>query len=276
MTHEDMPVPAGPGTLANPFREALKAGRPLVGVWAMLNSANAVEGVGWAGYDWMLVDGEHAPVSVGEALGHLRTLAGTPTLPIVRLPWNDPVLLKQFLDIGTQTVMLPYVQSAEEARRAVAAMHYPPRGTRGVAVMHRASRFGFRRGYLGDASDTLYLIVQAETAAALDAVEEIAAVDGVDAVFFGPGDLAASMGKLGRAGDPEVTAAIDAAAAKVRAAGKAAGVLAASPQLAERHVRMGYHFVSVANDAAMLFAAAETAAKTHRTIASECRIKTDG
>ena len=137
MTHEDMPAQAGPGTLANPFREALKAGRPLVGVWAMLNSANAVEGVGWAGYDWMLVDGEHAPVSVGEALGHLRTLAGTPTLPIVRLPWNDPVLLKQFLDIGTQTVMLPYVQSAEEARQAVAAMHYPPRGTRGVAVMHR-------------------------------------------------------------------------------------------------------------------------------------------
>ena len=264
-----------PAGFANPFREALKEGRPLVGVWAMLNSCNAVEALGFAGYDWMLIDGEHAPVSVSDALTHLRILAGTPTVPIVRLPWNDPVLLKQFLDIGTETVMLPYVESAEDARRAVAAMHYPPRGMRGVALMHRASRYGFRRGYLGGASDSLFLIVQAETVKALDAIEEIAAVDGVDAVFFGPGDLAASMGRLGEAGAEEVTAAIDAAAAKVRAAGKVAGVLAASPALAERHVRNGYHFVSVANDAVMLVTAGEAAASKHRAIAAESRIRSD-
>ncbi len=276
MNQQQSEAPAGQKPLTNPFRDALQAGRPLVGIWSMLNSANAVEGLGWAGYDWLLIDGEHAPVSVADALMHLRILAATPTVPIVRLPWNDPVLLKQFLDIGTQTIMLPYVQSAEEARRAVAAIHYPPRGTRGVAAMHRASRYGFARGYLGAASDTLFLIVQAETKEALAAVEEIAAVEGVDAVFFGPGDLAASMGKLGQAGDAEVTAAIDAAAAKVRAAGKVAGVLAASADLAERHVRNGYHFVSVANEAAMLFTAAETSARNHRAIAAESRVRTGG
>lgn len=275
MTQQQSETPAGPGPLINPFREALKGGRPLVGIWSMLNSANAVEGLGWAGYDWLLIDGEHAPVTLADALMHLRILAATPTVPIVRLPWNDPVLLKQFLDIGTQTIMLPYVQSAEEARRAVAAIRYPPRGTRGVAAMHRASRYGFARGYLGAASDTLFLIVQAETKEALAAIDEIAAVDGVDAVFFGPGDLAASMGKLGQAGDPEVTNAIDAAAVKVRAAGKIAGVLAASGELAERHVRHGYHFVSVANEAAMLFTAAEATARNHRAIAAASRIRAD-
>lgn len=261
---------------ANPFRRALQGGRPLVGIWSMLNSSNAVEGLGWAGYDWLLIDGEHSPISVADALSHLRILAATPTVPIVRLPWNDPILLKQYLDIGTQTIMLPHVESAAEARRAAAAMHYPPRGSRGVAVMHRASRFGFESGYLSKASDAVYLIVQAETVAALEAIDEIAAVDGVDAVFFGPGDLAASMGKLGRAGDEDVTRAIDAAAAKVRAAGKAAGVLAPTPELAERHVRNGYHFVSVANEAAMLFAGARTSAQAHRAAAENVKIRVDG
>lgn len=267
-------MPAHDAPLANPFREAMKEGRPRVGIWSMLNSFNAVEGIGWAGYDWILIDGEHAPVTVADALIHLRILAATPTLPIVRLPWNDPMLIKQFLDIGAQTLMLPYVQTAEEARRAVDAMHYPPRGSRGVAAMHRASRYGFERRYLGEASETLYLIVQAETKATLDVIGEIAAVDGVDAVFFGPGDLAASMDKIGKAGDAGVTDAIDAAAEKVRAAGKAVGVLAPTAELAERHVRNGYHFVSVANEAAMLFSAARASADTHRAIAAGTEIRT--
>ncbi|MBW3096624.1 HpcH/HpaI aldolase family protein [Pseudohoeflea coraliihabitans] len=262
--------------LSNPFRAALDGGRPLCGIWSMLNAFNATEGLGWAGYDWILIDGEHAPVSLEDALTHLRILAGTPTLPIVRLPWNDPVAIKQFLDIGAQTIMLPYVQTAEEARRAVAAMHYPPHGQRGVAAMHRAGRYGAAPGYLGAASETLYLIVQAETRATLEEIDEIAAVDGVDAVFFGPGDLAASMGKLGQAGDAAVTEAIDLAAEKVRAAGKAAGVLAANAALAERHLRNGYHFVSVANEAALLFSAARAAAQMHRAIASETVIRGGG
>ena len=210
--------------LTNPFREALRPGKPLIGIWSMLNSINASEGLGWAGYDWLLIDGEHA-------------------------------------------LMLPYVQNADEARAAVDAMHYPPRGSRGVAAMHRASRYGFEKDYLRNASDSLFLIVQAETAQALDNIDTIAAVDGVDAVFFGPGDLAASMGKLGQAADAEVTDAIDRAAERVRACGKAVGVLAPTPDIAERHLRTGYDFVSVANEAALLFSAASASAQRFRQVA---------
>lgn len=259
--------------VGNPFARALQAGQPLIGVWSMLNSFNVTEGLGLAGYDWLLVDGEHSPVTLADAMMHLRILAATRTVPIVRLPWNDPILLKQYLDAGARTVMLPYVQSVEEAQEAVQAMHYPPRGRRGVAAMHRASRFGFDPGYLDHASDTLFLIVQAETRLALERVREIAEVDGVDAVFFGPGDLAASMGKIGKAGDADVTAAIDAAAADVRAAGKAVGVMSANAELAERHLRNGYHFVSVSNDAAMVFQAARNASQRFRSIAEQHKIR---
>tara|TARA_R110002124_G_scaffold61155_16_gene167559 strand:+ start:3928 stop:4755 length:828 start_codon:yes stop_codon:yes gene_type:complete len=253
--------------LTNPFREALRPGKPLIGIWSMLNSINASEGLGWAGYDWLLIDGEHAPITLPDAMTHLRALAPTPTVPIVRLPWNDRILLKQFLDAGARTLMLPYVQNADEARAAVDAMHYPPRGSRGVAAMHRASRYGFEKDYLRNASDSLFLIVQAETAQALDNIDTIAAVDGVDAVFFGPGDLAASMGKLGQAADAEVTDAIDRAAERVRACGKAVGVLAPTPDIAERHLRTGYDFVSVANEAALLFSAASASAQRFRQVA---------
>nr|WP_306263688.1 HpcH/HpaI aldolase/citrate lyase family protein [Pararhizobium sp. IMCC3301] len=253
--------------LTNPFREALRSGKPLIGIWSMLNSINASEGLGWAGYDWLLIDGEHAPITLPDAMTHLRALAPTPTVPIVRLPWNDRILLKQFLDAGARTLMLPYVQNADEARAAVDAMHYPPRGNRGVAAMHRASRYGFEKDYLRNASDSLFLIVQAETAEALENIDMIAAVDGVDAVFFGPGDLAASMGKLGQAADADVTDAIDRAAERVRACGKAVGVLAPTADIAERHLRSGYDFVSVANEAALLFSAASTSARRFREVA---------
>lgn len=268
-----LPQPDQAERLTNPFREALRPGKPLIGIWSMLNSINASEGLGWAGFDWLLIDGEHAPITLPDAMTHLRALAPTPTVPIVRLPWNDRILLKQFLDAGARTLMLPYVQNADEARAAVDAMHYPPRGSRGVAAMHRASRYGFENDYLRNASDSLFLIVQAETAEALGNMEMIAAVDGVDAVFFGPGDLAASMGKLGQPADPEVTDAIDRATDQVRVCGKAAGVLAPTSDLAERHLRAGYDFVSVANEAALLFAAASDTARRFRELADACPAK---
>ncbi len=259
--------------MSNPFRAALNTGRPLIGIWSMLNSANAVEGLGWAGYDWLLIDGEHAPISLADTMTHLRILEATPTIPIVRLPWNDRTMLKQFLDAGATTIMLPYIQSAEEATAAVDAMLYPPHGHRGVAAIHRASRYGFDKGYFRNASDSLYLILQAETAEALDNIEEIASVDGVDAVFFGPGDLAASMGKIGQAADAEVTDAIDAAAEKVRKAGKAVGVLAPNDDISERHLNNGFHFVSVANEAALLFSTAGSTAERFMTIAASTKIR---
>lgn len=261
------------GKHENPFRTALSAGRPLIGIWSMLNSENAVEGLGWAGFDWLLIDGEHSPVTLQDALRHMRTLAATPTIPIVRLAWNDRVLLKQYLDIGADAIMLPYIQTAQEASEAVDAMCYPPRGHRGVAAMHRASRYGRLLDYCNTANDGLFLIVQVETVEAVENVADIAAIDGVDAVFFGPGDLAASMGLIGEAGHPTVTEKIESAMKEVRNAGKSVGVLAPSPELAERHIRNGVDFVSVANDAALLFRAADASADRFRSMAQTARLK---
>jgi 2-keto-3-deoxy-L-rhamnonate aldolase RhmA len=250
----------------NPFRMALARKRPLIGIWSMLNSVDATEALGWSGYDWLLVDGEHAPVSLQDAMAHCRTLAGTPTVAIVRLLWNDPLLLKSHLDAGVNTIMLPFVQSAEEARRAVDAMRYPPRGIRGVAAMHRASRYTRIKDYVSRADETLFLIVQIETREALQRCEEIAAVDGVDAVFFGPGDLAASMDLPGQAAHPDVTAAIEEGLKRCRPSGKAVGVLAPNDEIAERHIRSGFDFVSVVNDCAILFRGADAAAARFRAV----------
>lgn len=250
----------------NAFRAALANGRPLIGIWSMLNSVDATEALGWSGYDWLLIDGEHAPVSLQDAIAHSRAIAATPTVPIMRLVWNDPQLLKQHLDGGITTIMLPYVQSAEEAARAVQAVSYPPRGTRGVAAMHRGSRYARIKDYVTKADAEIFLIVQIETVSAMKCCEEIAAVEGVDAVFFGPGDLAASMGYPGQAGHPDVTAAIEEGLRRCRPTGKAVGVLAPNDEVAERHIRSGFDFVSVANDCAILFRTADAVADRFRGV----------
>lgn len=252
----------------NPFRAALRAGRPLVGIWSMLNSVDATEALGWSGYDWLLVDGEHAPLSLQDVIAHCRAIAATPTIPIVRLVWNDPILLKQHLDAGVYTLMLPYVQDPEAAARAVAAIRYPPGGTRGIAAMHRASRYARFKDYAARAHETQYLIVQIETREALERCEAIAAVDGVDAVFFGPGDLAASMGLTGQAAHPDVTAAIEDGLRRCRPSGKAVGVLAPNDAIAERHIASGFDFVSVANDCAILFRGADATAERFRALSA--------
>jgi 4-hydroxy-2-oxoheptanedioate aldolase len=250
----------------NAFRAALANGRPLIGIWSMLNSVDATEALGWSGYDWLLIDGEHAPVTLQDAIAHSRAIAATPTVPIMRLVWNDPQLLKQHLDGGITTIMLPYVQSAEEAARAVQAVSYPPRGTRGVAAMHRGSRYARINDYVTKANAEIFLIVQIETVSAMERCEEIASVEGVDAVFFGPGDLAASMGFPGQAGHPDVTAAIEEGFRRCRPTGKAVGVLAPNDEIAERHIRSGFDFVSVANDCALLFRNADAAAARFRRV----------
>jgi 2-keto-3-deoxy-L-rhamnonate aldolase RhmA len=247
----------------NPFRKALESGRPLAGIWSMLNSSNVVEGLGWAGFDWLLIDAEHSPVSLADATSHLRAISNSPTVPIVRPAWNDMVLLKQYLDIGAQTIMLPYVQNAKEARQAVSGMRYPPDGHRGYAGMHRASRFGYDADYVHRAAEALFLIVQIETVSGLSNVEEIAEVNGVDAVFFGPGDLSASMGFLGKPGDAGVTSEIEKAAKKVKAIGKSVGVLAPNPDLASHYISAGFDFVSVTTDAALLFGQARATSKLY-------------
>jgi 4-hydroxy-2-oxoheptanedioate aldolase len=255
----------------NPFRQALTeaADKALIGVWSMLNSTNVTEGLAASGFDWILIDGEHAAISLGATIDHLRAVAGAPIIPIVRLPWNDPILIKQYLDAGAATLMLPFVQSIEEATDAVNSMRYPPRGRRGLAMMHRAGKWGRIAGYPADADEGLFLITQIETAAAVTEVEAIASVDGVDAVFFGPGDLAASLGLAGQPGHPSVTEMIDQGITRARRAGGAVGVLAPNEELARHYIDGGVDFVSVANDAAILFRTADGVARDFTRYATD-------
>jgi 4-hydroxy-2-oxoheptanedioate aldolase len=245
--------------VANPFKNALTGPRPLIGVWSMFNSSTSVEALSGSGFDWILLDGEHSPMELQDAVNHLRVLSGGSTLPIVRLPSHDPILLKRFLDAGVTTIMLPQVQSAAEARAAVAAMLYPPQGVRGIAAMHRAS-LGRVPNYLQNANDTLCLIAQIETPAALEQLEEIAAVPGVDALFFGPGDLSATLGLIGQPDHPKVQEAIADGFARAQRAGVPSGVLAPNAAAAQRYLEMGFAFVSVANDLAMLVQTADATA----------------
>ncbi len=254
-------------TSRNPFRQALARGRPLVGIWSMLNSSTVVEGLAHSQFDWLLIDGEHSPVMLSDALSHLRATMGSNVIPIVRIPWNDPIVIKQMLDLGAQTLMLPFVQTRAEAEAAVRAMRYPPDGIRGLAAIHRASGYGRDSAYTAQAQDAVALIAQIETITALDNLEDIATVDGVDAVFFGPGDMAASMGLRGQPAAEPVVEKILGGLSRLKNLPAAAGVLAPTPELAERYVMAGFDFVSVTNDAAILFRGADAIAGRFQAIA---------
>ena len=255
------------------FRTALTRGRPLTGIWSMLNSVNATEALGWSGFDWLLVDGEHAPVSLHDAMAHSRAIAATPTIPIFRVTWNDRILLKQHLDAGLSTLMIPYVQSAEEARALVDLVRYPPQGSRGIAAIHRGSRYGRFQDYAARINQEIFIIAQIETMTALESCAEIAAVDGIDAVFFGPGDLSASMGMIGQAANPKVTEAIEDGLKRCRPTGKYIGVLAPNDEISERHIKSGFDFVSVANDCAVLFRNADAIGARFRGVAETIKTK---
>lgn len=248
----------------NRFRQALAKETSLFGVWSVLNSSDVVEGLCWSGYDWILIDNEHSPCDLGDTLHHLRAIAGTPTAPVVRLPSSDPVLIKKYLDIGAQTIMLPFVQSASEAAAAVKAMRYAPEGERGFALMHRGSRFGREKNYCAKSAEHLFLIVQIETPEAMQQVEEIAAVPGVDAVFFGPGDLSASMGHTAQPNHPDVVSAILDGQKKVRAQGKATGILALGDAVVKTYLDSGFDFVAGVTDGGLLFASADQAAEKYQ------------
>jgi 2-keto-3-deoxy-L-rhamnonate aldolase RhmA len=258
---------------ANAFRAALKRGRPLTGIWSMLNSVNATEALGWSGFDWLLVDGEHAPVSLQDAIAHSRAIAATPTVPIFRVTWNDRILLKQHLDAGLSTLMIPYVQSVEEARALVDLVRYPPQGSRGIAAIHRGSRYGRFQDYAARINQEVFVIAQIETVEALERCADIAAVDGIDAVFFGPGDLSASMGMIGQPGNPKVTEAIEDGLKRCRPTGKYIGVLSPNDEISERHIRTGFDFISVANDCAVLFRNADAIGARFRGVADTSSTK---
>lgn len=237
----------------NRFKTALARGEPQVGLWLSLASAYPAEVCATAGFQWLLLDGEHAPNDVRSTLTLLQAVAAYPGHPVVRTVDGNPALIKQLLDIGAQTLLVPMVDTAEQARQLVAMTRYPPEGTRGVgAGAARAARWGARRDYLHRANDEVCLLVQAETRTALDNLAAIAAVDGVDGVFIGPSDLAASMGHRGNPGHAEVQQAIEAAIATIRAGGKAAGTLTSDLGQARRYLELGATFVAVGIDAVVL------------------------
>jgi 4-hydroxy-2-oxoheptanedioate aldolase len=249
----------------NRFKHAIAAGRQQIGLWCSLPFAFTAEIVAPAGFDWLLFDTEHSPSGVPAVLSQLQAVAPYEVSPCVRAASNDTVLIKQLLDVGAQTLLLPYVQSAEEAERAVQAMRYPPEGVRGVSGLTRATRFGRVEGYAKRASDELCLIVQVETQQALDALEPIARLDGVDGVFIGPADLAASLGHPGEQGHPAVKSAIEDAIKRIRACGKPAGILTPDTAFAQRCIEIGTVFTAVGIDIGILARGAEAAAKQFRT-----------
>lgn len=241
----------------NAFKQAILEGRQQIGLWCTLSSAYALEVVAGANFDWMLLDTEHSPGDVPSVLSQLQVLAGHTASAVVRPASNDAVLIKRFLDIGAQTLLIPYVQNAAEARAAVAAVRYPPDGIRGVSALTRATQFGRVKGYAQKAADEICLLVQVETAEALAEIEAIAAVDGVDGIFVGPGDLAASLGHAGDLMNPRVVGAVEDAIRRIRAAGKPAGVLTGDAAFARRCMEAGCVFTAVGVDAGLLARASD-------------------
>lgn len=236
----------------NRFKQAIAAGQSQIGLWCSLPGSYVAECVAGAGYDWLLFDTEHSPGDPLTVLAQLQAVAPYPVSPVVRPAANDPVLIKRFLDLGAQSLLIPMVNTAEEARAAVAATRYPPGGIRGVSGLTRATRFGRIAGYAERAEAELCLLVQIETREALDRIEEIAAVEGVDGIFVGPADLAASLGHVGKPGHPEVVAAVEDAITRIIAAGKPAGILTPDTAFAARCVELGTTFTAVGIDAGIL------------------------
>lgn len=236
------------------LRERLAAReRPLIGLWACAGSTVTAEIVAGSGCDWVLIDAEHSPTGLEGVLAQLHAVSAYPVAPVVRPPSGDTVLIKQFLDLGAQNLLIPMVDSREQAEQVVRAVRYPPAGVRGVgSALARSARWNRVEDYLARANESISLTVQIESAAAVAAVEEILAVDGVDAIFVGPADLAASMGLLGQQRHPAVVAAVERVIAAATAAGKPVGVNAFVPADADRFLAAGAAFVAVGADVAML------------------------
>lgn len=226
--------------------------KPPLGTWLMAAAPATAEAMGYSGFDFLVVDMEHVPIEMSDLAAILRAIGCTPADAVVRLAWNDQVLVKRALDSGAQTIMLPFVQTAEEATRAVSYAKYPPDGVRGVAAVHRGSRFGRAVDYFKRANDEVAVIVQLETPEAVARLPDIAAVPGVDALFVGPGDLAAAMGHIGDIAHPDVQALIERAARMATEAGKPVGIVGPNPDMVRRFIDYGYSYVAIGSDLAMM------------------------
>jgi 4-hydroxy-2-oxoheptanedioate aldolase len=241
----------------NSFKRALKAGRPQIGIWSSLASSYTVEVIAGAGFDWVLLDMEHSPNDLESLLGQLQAIASYPATPIVRVPWNDMVTIKRVLDVGAQSLLVPYVSTPEEARNAVAYTRYPPAGLRGVAGTTRASRFGRIPGYAKKAGEEICVLAQVETKTGLDNLEAICGVEGVDGVFIGPADLHASLGHTGETANPAVMLLMEEAMRRIRKCGSAPGYLSPVEADAKKMLAAGALFVAAGSDVALLARGAE-------------------
>lgn len=249
----------------NAFKQAIKEGRAQIGLWVGLADAYAIEAMAGAGFDWLLIDGEHAPNDLRTVLGQLQAIAAYPTHAIVRPVIGDVPLIKQLLDVGAQTLLVPVVETGEQAATMVVATRYPPRGIRGVgSALARSSRWNQIGDYLHAADEQMCVLLQVETKKGVDNLPAIAATEGVDGVFFGPADLSASMGLLGQPAHPDVQKTILDGIAMVRAAGKAPGVLAPDPKLARMYLDAGALFVAVGVDTTLLTRACRDLAAAYK------------
>lgn len=260
-----MPVPSYELPV-NKFKRGLQNKQPQIGLWCSLFSNVAVEIVAGSGFDWLLLDTEHVPNEPFMVLSQLQAAEGGTATPIVRVPWNDAVMIKRYLDMGVQAFLVPFVQNAEEARRAVAATRFPQfgGGVRGFASGSRANRYGRIPNYHQRAHEEMCVLVQVETRAALQEIEAIAAVEGIDGIFIGPGDLSSDMGFLGNPSHPEVLDTIEGALKRIIATGKAAGILSPAESEARRWLDLGTTFVAVGSDVGLLARNSEALATKYK------------
>jgi len=244
-----MAQPTGPySPFPNTYKQRLLAGERLIGCWCSLANPITTEVLGVAGFDWLLLDGEHSPNDVTTFVPQLMALKDSPSAPIVRPSWNNPVELKRLLDAGFYNFLIPFIESAEEAARAVAATRYPPQGFRGISVSQRSNRFGTVPEYFAKVNEHICVMVQIESRKGVAAAAAIAGTEGVDGIFVGPSDLAAGYGHLGNPNHPDVQAAMAQVFAAAKAAGKAIGILAPVEADARRYLELGATFVAVGSD----------------------------
>lgn len=245
----------------NAFKQAITANKVQIGLWQALASPYTVEICAGAGFDWLLIDAEHGPNDIPLVLAQLQAIAANPVEPVVRIPVGEAVLVKQYLDIGARSLLVPMIETAEAAATMVRATRYPPHGVRGVgSAIGRASRWNRAAGYLQNAHHDICLLLQVESRTALTNLEAIASVEGVDGVFIGPSDLAADLGHLGNPGHPDVQSVIEEAIGRIRSCGKPVGMLIADESLANRYLELGASFVAVGTDVTILARGAEAIA----------------
>ena len=256
----------------NTFKHNLQQGKLQLGMWLGLANSYTAELLACTGYDFLLIDGEHAPNDVRSVLPQLQAIAPYNSAPVVRPNYNDPVLLKMYLDIGAQSFLIPMIQNKEQAIAAVRATRYPPEGIRGVgSALARASRWNNVEGYLHKANEEICVLVQVETKEAVDNLDEILSVEGVDGVFIGPADLSADMGYMGNPNHEQVVKTIEECVKKIKNAGKAPGILMANEQMAKHYIELGALFVAIGVDTTLL----STAAKSLLSKYKDIELKTD-